>query len=498
MEIEQKIYEQYRDTPYKKEGPSKDQENANQVQQNNQNLQKIDAYKEFLKRINESVNEPHGRRISDSITLSRNIVNINQSNIQNNHLNSNNKIINQNNDDIQIKLKEPHKFTLDPYEKRKNITYINNLYNQEIEYENNNPNYNDNQNIDNKNENKVLYDRNNFGGFNSAENNNNNEIENLDYNPFRNNNEEGNLQNHQNIDLNNQNNINSEQNEIHIPNIYLTSITEDEDETNKEENGIFSRFLNIFKKSKGDKGEEEKKNLNNKFETIEQKLRNEPNDKKDDNNYNISLIPEDKEKKNINDISKLKKDLDGEEGLIDYGLENPNQIENNIPNNQPFIESQNIYHNNNNNNNDGKNESFYVNAEPIENKYQINNNTDEEIIDLDKNSEYSIRTGTNIGQIVRKNSKYCPVLIAVLLGAAGLLFLIYKSKKLREIMLGLLKAIPNFFKELFGMLGQGIDDFLEKYNDNYRFLGGLIFIFFIWIILRYLFKRIDGAFIKKK
>ena len=116
MEIEQKIYEQYRDTPYKLEGQSHIQENANQNEQNIQNSHKIGAYKEYLKEINESINEPHRRRIRDSITIIRNNVNTNQNNIQNNHLNSNNNI-DKNNADIQISLKEPCKFNLDQNEK---------------------------------------------------------------------------------------------------------------------------------------------------------------------------------------------------------------------------------------------------------------------------------------------------------------------------------------------------------------------------------------------
>ena len=232
--------------------------------------------------------------------------------------------------------------------------------------------------------------------------------------------------------LNNKNNTNYTENDIQIQNIILTTISDDEDdESNKEKNGIFSRFFIFFKIKKEDKDEEENINANNELETLEQKLRNEAFDKKHNNNYNISLIPDNNENNNFNDISKLKKRLDEEEGLIDYGQENANKIENNNPNNQHFVESQNIYLNFNNNNND----------------------------------EYSIRAGTNIGQIVRKNSKYCQVLLVVLIGAAGLLFLIYKNRKIREIMLGILKVISDFFKGLFGMLGQGIEDFLEKYND---------------------------------
>ena len=68
MEIEQKIYEQYRDRPYKIEGPSKNQENKKPRWEIKQNTQKIDAYKHFLKNIKESVNEPHGKRISDIVS----------------------------------------------------------------------------------------------------------------------------------------------------------------------------------------------------------------------------------------------------------------------------------------------------------------------------------------------------------------------------------------------------------------------------------------------
>ena len=99
---------------------------------------------------------------------------------------------------------------------------------------------------------------------------------------------------------------------------------------------------------------------------------------------------------------------------------------------------------------------------------------------------------------MRKNSKYCQVLLVVLIGAAGLLFLIYKNRKIREIMLGILKVISDFFKGLFGMLGQGIEDFLEKYNDIYRFLGGLIILICFWIIIRYLLKCIATIFRRKK
>ena len=82
-------------------------------------------------------------------------------------------------------------------------------------------------------------------------------------------------------------------------------------------------------------------------------------------------------------------------------------------------------------------------------------------------------------------------------GSAGLLFLLYSSKAIRNILLNLLKIIPDFFRELFTSLGEGIVDFLEKYNDSYRFLGDLFMIIIFWIILRFFIKCI-AKYIKKE
>ena len=109
---------------------------------------------------------------------------------------------------------------------------------------------------------------------------------------------------------------------------------------------------------------------------------------------------------------------------------------------------------------------------------------------MDKISEYTIKTGTNIVQIARKNSKLCPILLAILLGSAGLLLLLYISKKIRNILLNLLKAIPGFFSALLGSFGKDIVYFVEKYNDSYRFLGHLIMIIIIWIFFRTFIKYI--------
>ena len=77
------------------------------------------------------------------------------------------------------------------------------------------------------------------------------------------------------------------------------------------------------------------------------------------------------------------------------------------------------------------------------------------------------------------------------------MFLLYKSKKLREIIINLLKEIPNFFKGLFGIFGKDVDDFLEKYNDSYRLLGDILIILGIWIVFRLLMNFLKKLLKKK-
>ena len=182
MEIEEKIYQQYRDTPYKFQEFSNNNQNSEEIEENRNSFKKHDAYKELLKNIKESINEPQGRRISDNITLRVSIDKTSQKNFQeNSSLNNNDNILNINN-------KEQVKYSLDNKDKRNNITYVNNLYKEEIEYENNNPNFDKNQIMNNKNENKGFLNNNNFGGSIINQNNNNyleyKKYNKFNYNPF--------------------------------------------------------------------------------------------------------------------------------------------------------------------------------------------------------------------------------------------------------------------------------------------------------------------------
>lgn len=476
MEIEEKIYQQYRDTPYKFQESSKNHQNSKQNEENRENSKRQDAYKEFLKNIKESINETKGRKISDNITLRVSIDKTSQNNYQESSLTNTNK------NSLNIVNKDQHKYSLNNKDKRKKAANINNLYKEEIEYEKNNLNFDKNLIMNNNNENKIFWNNNNFGGSINNQNNNNinyeyniniqippkdlknNELKTIDQ-KLREEPIDKNILNNNDYfigkvyDKNNNNPINSE-NEIN---------------NNKKKNNILITTI----------------------DTIDEEFMNY--------NFVLSSIPVKDKKTDDKDIAKLKKDLnvtkEREKELIGNNEENlnQNQQEQNIQNNGEFIERHNIYGNKDDNNDDKNKKFFYLKAEPIKNNIQNNNNPNEEnnletsseIIDFDKNSEYTIKTGTNIVQIVRKNSKLYPILLAILLGSAGLLILLYTSKTIRNILLNLLKLIPGFFSGLFGSFGKEIVDFLEKYNDSYRFLGDLVMIIIFWIIFRFFFKCIS-------
>ena len=213
MEIEEKIYQQYRDTPYKLQETSKNQQNSEQNEENKNNPKKHNAYNQFLKNIKESIREPQGRRISDNITLRVSIDKTSQNNYQESSL------INTNNNSLEKDNKGQHKYSLDNKDKRKNIAYVNNIYKEEIEYENNNPNnFDKNQIMNNNNENKVFWNNNNFGGSNNNKNNNNyieyEKNNEFNYNPFFKKTEIGNGQSSQINDLSNLNYNNYEHKEL--------------------------------------------------------------------------------------------------------------------------------------------------------------------------------------------------------------------------------------------------------------------------------------------
>ena len=120
------------------------------------------------------------------------------------------------------------------------------------------------------------------------------------------------------------------------------------------------------------------------------------------------------------------------------------------------------------------------------------------MVDYDKESEYSLG---NIKQFIMEKKGLSPFLLAILLGSAGLILLLYKNAKIREFLMNCLKRltiIPEFLKSLLGIFGPGISDFLEKYNDSYRLLGFIIILFSFWLVFRLLMKFIIKLMKKTK
>ena len=132
MEIEEDLYNKYRDTPYKFPDKSNQQESGKE--DSNHNNKKNDAYKELLDKIKKSVNDKPISRYSDNITLNttsdkRVLVNEQGSNSainKNNNVSNYTTTINSTYEDTSTILKQQPN-------KRKNVAYINNIYHSEIE-----------------------------------------------------------------------------------------------------------------------------------------------------------------------------------------------------------------------------------------------------------------------------------------------------------------------------------------------------------------------------
>ena len=470
MEIEEKNYTQNKIISYNIVGQNKNQEDVNV-----QKFLKKDAYNEFLNKINKSLRNQKDNRLSDTVTIRTSYDKTKQYSEQNNNLLNNNEInstINSSgNNNIAINLQNQQ--NCDNNDKRKNIAYINNLYNKEIENKNNSTNFNNTFDNNNSNyDNKVINNNIRFGGSENIQNNNNSieyENNNIYYHPFNKNNNLNNRKNNLKNDLDNYNINNDDNNSIQIPDIILTVI-HDNNNNKKKQSGKNWGFFNLCKKKKKNKNGQENINNNNNKNIND-------NNEVSSLNQNLRSVPYDNDNSN--------------EELIEYGPDNQNINEN--PNNEPFIESQSIYHNHNKE----KPKIYHLRAEPIENNNKINNHNEgnnmgnsSQKVDIDRGSEYS--SENNIERLIREKTKLSPFLLAIILGSLGLLFLLYKSTKIREFLLNILKGlliIPQFLKELLlSLFGKGIYDFLEKYSDSYRFLGFIIILFSIWFVFRLLMK----------
>ena len=484
MDIEEDIYNKYRDTPYKFPDKSNQQESGKE--DINHNNKKNDAYKELLDKIKKNVNDNPNSRYSDNITLNttsdkKALVKEKESNSainRNNNVSNYTTTINSTYGNTSTILKQQP-------DKRKSVTYINNIYHSEIEKQhiNNNDINSPNPfiiNNSNDNDNKIVSNFNNYSSLDNYMNANKEEVEITDsknyYNPF----------NQNNIHSSIHNNNKSNDKAFKLPYITLTAI---KNNPNEDKKGLFSGIINIFKKDKKNKSNNEnsdvpQENYELEIENIDQKLRADP------------IL------NNNNDI------LDHNQEQNNYTLQPNNEetfvINYNANNNEEEIEPHSIYgHKNNGILNDDKNKnenktqySYYeVQAEPIENNSYnpnlFNPSNIHDMQDIEQNSEYSMQIeNSNYDNFFKNIIKLSPFLIAIFLASAGLLFLLYKNAKIREFLVNLIKKVcsfmPNFFKGLLSMFCNEMNDFMEIYDDNYRLLGAIIGFIILFFILRIL------------
>ena len=248
---------------------------------------------------------------------------------------------------------------------------------------------------------------------------------------------------------------NNKNNKDKIPNITLTSILSFSDKKIKEKGGQFDKIMNLFNFKK------KKENIfddNNNLETLEQNIINE--------------------KRNSYDIAKLKMDLnENKENTFQNKNKRLNIYEE---------EKEKEYDNNN----------FLMNSN---NKYNLGNSC--HMIEIDKSSEYTLQTGTNIDYIIKKKSNWSPLLIGILLGSGALFYLVYKNIKMKEIIVKInqiFKIIPEFFDYIGSNILSGIEDFMERYDDIYRLFAGITIIIVLWIVFRLLFNKMKNKITGKK
>ena len=487
MEIDPAIYNQYRDTPFKPEDLNNNQINLKLGKKiKNPNM---DEYINYVLENTKEQDHPKNIKNSYNIILTTSLDKIkSMNNVKNSLVNNSNDEANldtanaYSKNDVTLNLKAS-KISNDEKDKEEYIVEENE---EEDENEENNENDENKEEIgNNKNTNMLVEEEdyeNNFGGINNMENyhyenqNKNEKFNKKYYNAFNENNAHGN-----NIP-NNQNNLSkSIENKISnkkgkLPNIVLTNIYYPKNDITENE-GRFSKFINLFSFKKK-KNQENKESKTDAIQSHDKKDLNKSN-KKDD--FALGKISSERDKINSNtDIKKLKSELSGNDDM------NDDQNEDNIKEKS------------------GNNKCFIIKAEPIlnsDNKNDKNNSSDEEnklgdssqMIDIDKSSEYTLKTGTNIDFLIRKKSNFSPLLMGILLGSCALFYMLYKKIKFKEILGNvsqLVKQIPGFLEHIFSLLGAGFEDFMERYNDINRLYIGILCIISFWFIFKLLMKKI--------
>jgi hypothetical protein len=352
----------------------------------------------------------------------------------------------------------------------------------EVEDENNN-NMND---LDNKEQNK---------NENMHENNEENNNSDKYYNAFNKDNKKGyKSPTKENIKLGyEENKYNNKKGKL--PNITLTTF-QPPIINNEEKEGHFSRFLKLFsthkKEKKIEKSQEEKDEegmKNNELMTLEEKLKDE------------SHACDKNEKENNENDTIYKKD----DYIINVKSPKKEELEKDDLKKEDNTEEQEKEENDKELNNNLNNYNFIIKAEPIfgsNNREDVNNNLNtenkicdsEEMKDDDKSSKYSYLSSKSIIELIRKNSKCSALLLVILFGSCGIFYLLYKKMNLKELLSKICefsKLIPGLLSNIFSSI---LEDFMERYNDVYRLLLGIIIIVGFWILVKIHFK----AFMKRK
>ena len=255
----------------------------------------------------------------------------------------------------------------------------------------------------------------------------------------------------------------------------------------KETGGKFSRFFKLFTdKKKGkeiiknDNTKEEGEETKNKLMTLEEKLISENTEIGKKNEENLE---DNNDNKNIkyNFVFGLlsSKDKDKKQNKV---IDECEKLETNKEEEQKEKEQSKEFNN-----------SFIIKAEPIlnkNNKEESNNNiidennisSSEQIELLDKSSVYSYLSSSSFVKLIEKNSKYSALLLAILLGSCGLFYLSLKKINLKTLLSKISKE--GILNSILPIFASGFEDFMERYNDIFRLLIGIIAVICLWIIIK--------------
>lgn len=255
----------------------------------------------------------------------------------------------------------------------------------------------------------------------------------------------------------------------------------------KETGGKFSRFFKLFTdKKKGkeiiknDNTKEEGEETKNKLMTLEEKLISENTEIGKKNEENLE---DNNDNKNIkyNFVFGLlsSKDKDKKQNKV---IDECEKLETNKEEEQKEKEQSKEFNN-----------SFIIKAEPIlnkNNKEESNNNiidennisSSEQIEPLDKSSVYSYLSSSSFVKLIEKNSKYSALLLAILLGSCGLFYLSLKKINLKTLLSKISKE--GILNNILPIFASGFEDFMERYNDIFRLLIGIIIVICLWIIIK--------------